>query len=57
MVPTPADYTGPYVLLASETDSRPMTGSIIRTDLGRSVRGITETGGRAIQYITENVDY
>lgn len=55
-VPSTADYTGAYTLLASEKNSRPMTGTIVRADLGRSVRGITEVGGRAIEYITENVD-
>lgn len=55
-VPSVEDYTGAYVLLASPTDSRPMTGTIVRADLGRSVRGITEVGGRAIDYITEDVD-
>ena len=55
-VPSVEDYTGAYVLLASEENSRPMTGTIVRADLGRSVRGITEVGGRAIEYITENVD-
>ncbi len=39
-VPNPSDYTGPYVLLASEKYAKPMTGTIIRADLGRSVRGI-----------------
>jgi NAD(P)-dependent dehydrogenase (short-subunit alcohol dehydrogenase family) len=56
IVPTPTDYTGAYVLLASPENSRPMTGTIIQADLGRSVRGITEVSGRALEYVTEGVD-
>ena len=55
-VPSPADYTGAYVLLASPENSRPMTGTIIQADLGRSIRGITEVSGRALEFVTENVD-
>lgn len=54
--PTPADYTGPYVLLASEENSKPMTGTIVSADLGRSIAGTTEVSGRALEYITEDVD-
>ena len=54
-VPAPKDYTGAYVLLASEEDSRPMTGTIIRADLGRSVRGITSVAGRAIDFVTDGL--
>lgn len=56
IVPSPADYTGAYVLLASEENARPMTGTIVRADLGRSVRGITAVAGRAIDFITDDVD-
>lgn len=56
LVPRPGDYTGAYVLLASPENSRPMTGTILRADLGRSVRGITSVGGRALEFITEDVD-
>lgn len=56
VIPTPGDYTGAYVLLASRENSRPMTGSIVRADLGRSVRGITSVAGRALEFITEDVD-
>jgi NAD(P)-dependent dehydrogenase (short-subunit alcohol dehydrogenase family) len=56
IVPTAADYTGPYVMLASRENSRPMTGTIVRADLGRSVRGITSVAGRALEFITEDVD-
>lgn len=54
--PEPADYTGAYVLLASEANSRPMTGTVIRADLGRSVRGVTEVAGRALEYVTDGLD-
>lgn len=56
IVPHPTDYTGPYVLLASEENSRPMTGTIISADLGRSVRGIGQVAGRALEYITNDLD-
>lgn len=56
IVPEPSDYTGPYVLLASEENSRPMTGTIITADLGRSVRGIDEISGRALESVTEGTD-
>jgi NAD(P)-dependent dehydrogenase (short-subunit alcohol dehydrogenase family) len=55
IVPHPSDYTGAYVLLASEENSRPMTGTIITADLGRSVRGIGQVAGRALEYITEDL--
>ena len=35
--PTPADYCGPYVLLASPENSGPMTGVTINTDGGIGV--------------------
>jgi len=56
ITPRPEDYTGPYVLLASEANSRPMTGTIITADLGRSVRGIGEVSGRALEFITDDVE-
>lgn len=56
IVPRPKDYTGTYVLLASEENSRPMTGTIITADLGRSVRGIGQVAGRALEYITDGLD-
>lgn len=55
ITPSAADYTGAYVLLASESDSRPMTGSVVRADLGRSVRGITEVSRSAVEYIMQDV--
>lgn len=54
--PEPADYTGAYVLLASAANSRPMTGTVIRADLGRSVRGITDVAGRALEYVTDGLE-
>lgn len=56
IVPQPADYTGTYVLLASEENSRPMTGTIITADLGRSIRGIGDVAGRALEYITDDIE-
>lgn len=56
IVPQPSDYTGTYVLLASEENARPMTGTIITADLGRSVRGIGDVAGRALEYITDDLE-
>ncbi|WP_135304782.1 SDR family NAD(P)-dependent oxidoreductase [Haloarcula amylovorans] len=56
IVPTPTDYTGAYVLLASPQNSRPMTGTIIQADLGRSIRGITEVSGRALEFVTADIE-
>lgn len=53
--PDPGDYAGPYVLLASEENSRPMTGTIVSADLGHSVAGTTEVSGRALEYVTADV--
>ena len=57
LTPRPEDYTGPYVLLGSPEETKPMTGSVITADLGRSIRGITSVGGRALEYITEDIDF
>lgn len=43
--PTPAQYCGPYVLLASRENSAPMTGVVINTDGGFGVRGIMNVRG------------
>lgn len=56
VTPTAADYAGAYVLLASPANSRPMTGTIVTADLGRSVRGISEVAGRALDFVTADVD-
>jgi cis-2,3-dihydrobiphenyl-2,3-diol dehydrogenase len=47
-VPTPADYAGGYLFLASRRDSRPATGAVINLDAGIAVRGIgrASAGGR-----------
>jgi cis-2,3-dihydrobiphenyl-2,3-diol dehydrogenase len=39
-VPTPAEYAGAYVFLASRRDSRPATGGVLKLDTGIAVRGI-----------------
>jgi len=39
-VPTPAEYAGAYVFLASRRDSRPATGGVLTLDTGIAVRGI-----------------
>ncbi|RQH02445.1 SDR family NAD(P)-dependent oxidoreductase [Natrarchaeobius oligotrophus] len=56
IVPTPDDYAGAYVLLASEENSRPMTGTIVRANLGRDVRGIGAVSGRALEFVTDGLD-
>jgi len=45
IAPVPADYCGPYVLLASAADAGPITGAIIHTDGGLGVRGIVNIRG------------
>lgn len=45
IAPTPADYCGPYVLLASKENAAPMTGVVINTDGGFGVRGIMRVRG------------
>src|SRR5690348_12402592 len=52
-VPTPADYAGGYVFLASRRDSRPATGGVLKLDTGIAVRGIGRAsggGGLAAKY-------
>ncbi|MCP2321248.1 2,3-dihydroxy-2,3-dihydrophenylpropionate dehydrogenase [Nocardia amikacinitolerans] len=41
----PADFTGPYVLLASREQSGPITGQAISVDGGVGVRGFTTAAG------------
>ncbi|WP_273456047.1 3-(cis-5,6-dihydroxycyclohexa-1,3-dien-1-yl)propanoate dehydrogenase [Nevskia ramosa] len=43
--PQPADYCGPYVLLASRANAGTMTGAIINADGGMGVRGLTQING------------
>lgn len=49
IAPTPAQYCGPYVLLASDDNAAPMTGSIINTDGGFGVRGIMTVRGDVVE--------
>jgi NAD(P)-dependent dehydrogenase (short-subunit alcohol dehydrogenase family) len=41
----PEDHAAAYVLLASPTEARTMTGTVIRTDAGLGVRGISRVRG------------
>jgi NAD(P)-dependent dehydrogenase (short-subunit alcohol dehydrogenase family) len=41
----PADHAGAYVLLASRSDGRVITGAVIETDAGLGVRGLRRTRG------------
>ncbi len=41
----PADHTGAYVLLASRSDGRLLTGSVIETNAGLGIRGLRRTRG------------
>jgi 2,3-dihydroxy-2,3-dihydrophenylpropionate dehydrogenase len=41
----PEDFTGPYVLLASRTDSSTITGAVIPADGGIAVRGFRSPAG------------
>jgi NAD(P)-dependent dehydrogenase (short-subunit alcohol dehydrogenase family) len=43
--PEPADHAGAYVLLASGSDSRAITGAIIHSDGGLGVRGLMGVSG------------
>jgi NAD(P)-dependent dehydrogenase (short-subunit alcohol dehydrogenase family) len=47
-VPTPAEYAGGYVFLASRRDSRPATGGVLKLDAGIAIRGIgrASAGGK-----------
>jgi cis-2,3-dihydrobiphenyl-2,3-diol dehydrogenase len=44
-LPSPEDYTGQYVLLASKENSRATTGAIINCDGGMGVRGLLKVAG------------
>jgi cis-2,3-dihydrobiphenyl-2,3-diol dehydrogenase len=53
IVPTPADYAGGFLFLASRRDSRPATGSVVSLDTGVAVRGIGRAaagGGLVAKY-------
>lgn len=48
--PNAADYTGPYVLLASSRNASTITGSVINADGGLGIRGIrTPNGGSELR--------
>ncbi len=38
--PQPADFTGPYVMLASRRNNRALSGVMINADAGLAIRGI-----------------
>jgi cis-2,3-dihydrobiphenyl-2,3-diol dehydrogenase len=44
-MPQPGDYTGHYVLLASDSNSSTATGAIINCDGGMGVRGFGKAAG------------
>ncbi len=43
--PEAADFTGPFVLLASRENNRTLTGVMINADAGLGIRGIRHTAG------------
>lgn len=43
--PQPADFTGPYVLLASRANNRTLSGVTIQADAGLGIRGIRHAAG------------
>jgi len=43
--PSPADFTGSYVLLASRQNNRTLTGVMINADCGLGIRGIRHVAG------------
>ena len=45
--PAPDDYVGPYVMLASPTEGRSLTGIILESDLGLPARGIRAVSGES----------
>jgi NAD(P)-dependent dehydrogenase (short-subunit alcohol dehydrogenase family) len=38
--PSPEDYVGPYVFLASATEAATVTGIVVESDLGLNARGV-----------------
>lgn len=38
--PEPADFTGPYLMLASRRNNRALSGVMINADVGLGIRGI-----------------
>lgn len=45
--PAPADFTGPFVLLASRANNRTLSGVMIQADAGLGIRGIRHVSGGA----------
>lgn len=43
--PDPSDFVGPYVMLASRTDNRTLSGVMINADCGLGIRGIRHVAG------------
>ncbi|MDN7904699.1 3-(cis-5,6-dihydroxycyclohexa-1,3-dien-1-yl)propanoate dehydrogenase [Burkholderia diffusa] len=43
--PAPADFTGPFVLLASRANNRTLSGVMIHADAGLGIRGIRHVAG------------
>jgi len=43
--PEPADFTGPFVLLASRANNRTLSGVMINADAGLGIRGIRHVAG------------
>lgn len=43
--PEPADFTGPYVMLASHANNRVLSGVMINADAGLGIRGIRHVAG------------
>ncbi|MFD1560619.1 3-phenylpropionate-dihydrodiol/cinnamic acid-dihydrodiol dehydrogenase [Paraburkholderia silviterrae] len=43
--PQPADFTGPYVMLASRANNRVLSGVMINADAGLGIRGIRHAAG------------
>ncbi|WP_281278320.1 3-phenylpropionate-dihydrodiol/cinnamic acid-dihydrodiol dehydrogenase [Paraburkholderia dinghuensis] len=43
--PEPADFTGPYVMLASRANNRVLSGVMINADAGLGIRGIRHAAG------------
>lgn len=44
-LPSPAEYAGPYVLLASRHDGAAATGTVVQADGGIGIRGLSEVAG------------
>jgi 2,3-dihydroxy-2,3-dihydrophenylpropionate dehydrogenase len=47
IVPEPGDHAGPYVMLTAPDYSRAVTGTVVHSDGGLGVRGLTQVSGLA----------